>query len=260
MIHCHAPPPIILFLLSLYYTVPLQAQAFQRSHGAIVRGDTARPVLALVFTGDRYADGGEHILEVLNKHEIKGSFFFTGHFYRDTAFAPVIKELIQDGHYMGAHSDQHLLYCSWENRESLLIDRATFEKDLLDNYREMARFGIEQSEAPYFLPPYEWYNEQIATWTEALGFTLINMTYGTRSHADYTVPSDQNYIGSKAIYQSILEYEAEAEHGLNGFLLLSHIGVHPDREDKFYLYLDKLVSTLKKQGYSFQRVDELLSF
>lgn len=260
MMHRHFPLPVLLFLLSLYCTTTSLAQSFQRSHGAIVRGDTSQPVLALVFTGDRYADGGQHILNVLKKHGIKSSFFFTGHFYRDTTFAPIIKSLIRDGHYLGAHSDQHLLYCSWEDRDSLLIDRATFENDLLDNYREMARFGIERTEAPYFLPPYEWYNEQIARWTEALGFTLINMTYGTRSHADYTVPSDQNYIDSKSIYRSILDYEAEAPHGLNGFLLLSHIGVHPDRKDKFYLYLDELITTLKKRGYNFQRVDELLSY
>ncbi len=260
MIHRRFLLPVLLFLLSSYGTTTSQAQAFQQVHGAVVRGDTARPVLALVFTGDRYADGGQHILSVLKKHGIKGSFFFTGHFYRDTTFAPIIQGLIQDGHYLGAHSDQHLLYCSWEDRDSLLIDRITFEKDLLDNYREMAHFGIKRAEAPYFLPPYEWYNEKIARWTEALGFTLINMTYGTRSHADYTVPSDQNYIDSQAIYRSLLEYEAESKHGLNGFLLLSHIGVHPDRKDKFYLHLDELITTLKRRGYEFQRVDVLLEF
>lgn len=253
-------PPLFILLLFIYPSpAKLCAQVFQRSHGAIVRGNTTQPVLALVFTGDRYADGGEHIMDIMKKHGIKGSFFFTGDFYRNRAFAPIIEGLIQGGHYLGAHSDRHLLYCSWENRDSLLVDRATFKKDLLNNYREMARFGIAAAAAPYFLPPYEWYNVQIAAWTEALGFTLINMTHGTRSHADYTVPPDQNYIDSEAIYRSILQYEAEADHGLNGFLLLSHIGVHPERKDKFYTYLEALITTLKERGYGFQRVDELLA-
>ena len=68
----------------------------------------------------------------------------------------------QEGHYLGAHSDKHLLYCTWEKRDSLLVTRETFERDVMNNYAEMERFGIMKDEALYFMPPYEWYNQQIA--------------------------------------------------------------------------------------------------
>lgn len=226
--------------------------------GAIVRGDTTKKALALVFTGDSYAEGGQAIRSALNKHQVKAGFFFTGHFYRNPEFEPLISSLIRDSHYLGAHSDQHLLYCDWTKRDSLLVDKPTFIKDLWDNYKEMAQFGIDPEDAPLFLPPYEWYNDRISGWTADQGLHLINITYGTLSHADYTTPEMPNYRSSQTIYKSILDYEEGSEHGLNGFLLLVHIGVGPEREDKFYLYLDRLISELHSRGYEFKRVDQLI--
>src|SRR3546814_970846 len=70
------------------------------------------------------------------------------------------------GHYLGSHSDKHLLYCDWANRDSLLVTRAEFERDLADSYDALAAFGVNKEQARYFLPPYEWYNDTIASWTD----------------------------------------------------------------------------------------------
>ncbi len=92
-----------------------------------------------------------------------------------------------------------------------------------------------------------------------MGLQLINHTHGTLSHADYTVPGTRNYRSSDEIYQSILDYETSASNGLNGFILLSHIGTAPKRTDKFYFYLEKLLEELNSRGYQFKRIDELLA-
>ena len=227
-------------------------------HGAIVRGDTSIKELALVFTGDEYADGGIHIARVLADKDIKGSFFFTGKFYRNPDFKSIIDTLRNKGHYLGAHSDQHLLYCTWENRDSLLVTQEEFTDDLLKNYHAMLAFGIAREDAPFFLPPYEWYNDSISSWSRAMGLELINLTYGTLTHADYTVPGTKEYRSSSDIFQSILDCETAGSDGLNGFILLTHIGTDPERTDKFYLYLENLVEELKSRGYKFKRIDELL--
>ena len=122
----------------------------------------------------------------------------------------------------------------------------------------MLAFGISKEDAALFLPPYEWYNDSIASWTRALGLQLINHTHGTLSHADYTVPGTRGYRSSNEIYQSILDYELSAANGLNGFILLTHIGTVSERTDKFYFYLEKLLEELKDRGYRFKRIDELL--
>ncbi len=231
----------------------------QYLYGAVIRGDTARKNVSLVFTGDEYADGGEHILAVLQRHGIPGSFFLTGRFLRNPRFAPFIEKLVAEGHYLGAHSDRHLLYCDWEQRDSLLVSRAQFSEDLEMNYRALRAFGIAKEEAPYFLPPYEWYNDTISAWTASLDLQLVNYTAGTLSHADYTVPEEPGYRSSETIYRSITAYERGQAHGLNGFILLSHVGTAPARTDKFYLLLEDLIVELEALGYQFCRIDALLT-
>ena len=151
------------------------------------------------------------------------------------------------------------MYCDWTKRDSLLVSKQEFETDLLDNYTSMSKFTIAKSNAGYFLPPYEWYNDSIATWTKEMGLQLINFTPGTRSNADYTTPSEKNYRSSDEIYKSIIEYEQSKPSGLNGFMLLIHIGTAPERTDKFYFRLPQLITELKAKGYQFQTVKELLN-
>jgi peptidoglycan/xylan/chitin deacetylase (PgdA/CDA1 family) len=194
----------------------------------------------------------------LEKEKIRASFFFTGRFYRNAEFKNVIRQLKEDDHYLGAHSDQHLLYCDWNNRDSLLVTKKEFETDLKKNYAAMSAFGISKKQALYFLPPYEWYNSTIAMWSQQMNLALINFTPGTRSHADYTTPADKNYRSSEDIYNSIIGYEQKHHNGLNGFILLLHIGTDPGRTDKFYDKLPQLVSFLKGKGYEFQVVEQLL--
>ena len=103
----------------------------------------------------------------LNDHKIKASFFFTGDFCRTPSNKKIIERLKTDGHYIGAHSDKHLLYCSWENRDSLLVTKNEFLSDIKNNYKELDRLGITKNKALIYLPPYEWYNDSIASWTKA---------------------------------------------------------------------------------------------
>ncbi len=90
----------------------------------------------------------------------------------------------------------------------------------------------------------------------------MNYTPGTITAADYTWPELKNYRSSQAIRESVLQTEKENmagnRQGLNGFILLLHIGTDPRRTDKFYYQLPQLVGELKKKGYSFVTVAELL--
>ena len=110
----------------------------------------------------------------------------------------------------------------------------------------------------YFIPPYEWYNGRIAEWSQAMGLVLFNFTPGTRSNTDYMADSDPRFVPSKRIVESILAYESSHADGLNGFLLLLHLGAGPARTDKMHPHVGPLVDELKRRGYEFVRVDKLL--
>jgi hypothetical protein len=57
---------------------------------------------------------------------------------------------------------------------------------------------------------------------------------------------------------NVKEHESRDPNGLNGFLLLTHIGSGPKRTDKFHNRVDELIGWLKAKGYEPVRVDELL--
>ena len=227
--------------------------------GAIVRGPVDQRAIALVFTGHEFAEGADEILDVLSRRRMRASFFLTGVFLRDAGKAAVIRRMVREGHYVGGHSDAHLLYAPWTGPKVTLISRETFVTDLERNYAELARFGIGRDAARYFLPPYEWYTAEIAAWTRSLGRTLVNFTSGTRSNADYTEEGTPQFVPTAAIFESILARERADAHGLNGFLLLLHVGVGPGRTDKFHLRFDDLAGRLADRGYRFVGVDTLLA-
>lgn len=231
---------------------------FTYVEGGITRGDKNLKQMALVFTGDEFAEGGTVIADALQNNNVKASFFLTGRFYNNRSNRELLERLMKDGHYLGPHSDQHLLYADWNERSKTLVSRKQFEKDLNDNFAAMRRFGFDRRQVPFFLPPYEWYNQEIADWTEALGYRIVNYTPGTRSNADYTTDDDPNYISSDAIMARIKEHEAKDPHGLNGFILLTHIGSGPKRTDKFHDRVDELITWLRTKGYKLVRVDDLL--
>ena len=243
------------FLFLMIAAIPL---AIEFDHGAIIRGNTNKEQIALVFTADEFADGGKIILSTLQKQHVKASFFFTGRFYRNFAFQSLIKQAKEQGHYLGPHSDEHLLYCDWINRDSLLVTKEKFTEDLTSNLKAIEQHRINKTAIKYFIPPYEWFNDSITLWTKQMGIQLINYSPGTKSTADYTTPDMKNYKSSDEIYQSIFDKEKTDPNGLNGFILLIHFGTDPKRTDKFYNHLDKLITELKQQGYKFTCINDVI--
>ncbi len=237
---------------------PGEDRRFLYEEGGIVRGDVSKKELALIFTGGDFADGGPHIRAVLSEKGVKAGFFFTGDFYRSAENKALVRGLVADGHYLGPHSDKHLLYCDWEDRAKTLVTREIFERDVLANYAVMAEYGIRKEGAPYFIPPYEWYNREVAAWSEGLGLSLFNFTPGTSSNADYTTPDLPSYLPSDVIYGRILGHEKKDPNGFNGFILLIHIGTDPKRTDKLYARLGELIDAIRARGYTFVRIDDLL--
>lgn len=227
---------------------------YQKSSGAIVRMNPQVRTIYLVFTGHGFSEGGQTIAKTLQKNQIKASFFFTGDFYRNPENKDLIQHLIQGGHYLGGHSDQHILYCSLDHPDSMLVAPQEFFDDIIHNYQAMNTFGIQSNHAPYYLPPFEKCNDQIAAWADELGLRMVNYTPGTLSNQDYSIPSmGRDYCPSQKIYDSIMNYEHQDFNGLNGFILLTHIGSHPERTDKFYAKLDSLIIQLNHKGYTFDR-------
>jgi peptidoglycan/xylan/chitin deacetylase (PgdA/CDA1 family) len=241
------------YLLSSLETENESSKGVTDSQGALVRMNPDEKKVYLIFSAHEYAEGGRIITASLKKNQAKASFFFTGAFYKNAENQSIIKQLIADGHYLGAHSDGHLLYADWTKRDSSLVSHQQFSGDLKVNYQTMATLGITPEKASVFLPPYEWYNAESVDWSRQAGLKVINFTPGIRSNADYTTPDMPGYRSSETIMKDIKTFEKKDPNGLNGCIMLIHFGTAPERTDKFYNRLDDLLKYLRQRGYKTER-------
>lgn len=238
-----------------YYLSALQKEANDRSvvydsEDAIVKLNTDEKKIYLMFSAHEYAEGGNKILSVLKQNKVKASFFLTGDFVRNPKFKGLIKQIVGNGHYIGSHSDKHLLYADWNKRDSLLVTKDSFRTDLDNSLNELRKFSSKP--ANWYLPPYEWYNKTIAGWIKESGLKLINFTSGTGTNADYTWPALSNYKGSDEIIKKL--FEIESKKGLKGNLILFHLGTDARRDDKLYHRLNEIIVRLKRLGYSLEKL------
>ncbi len=226
--------------------------------GAIIRGDSKKKRVALVFTGDEYFEGLPEITRTLKDQNVKAGFFFTGNLYGNKKATRLIKALIADGHYLGPHSDKHLLYNDWKQRDSLLVSRDSVILDLNNNYKKMQALGI-RIDKKLLIPPFEWWNDSVANWVSDEGVQLVSFTPGIPTNADYTYPEmGKAYKSSEVILQKLFEKEASGE--LNGAIILVHVGTDARRKDKLFVRLAELIKKLRSEEYSFERVDNFLGF
>jgi peptidoglycan/xylan/chitin deacetylase (PgdA/CDA1 family) len=253
----------LLFVFSFVVaSVSAQAQSntrFTSMQGGFVRADTSCKDLTLLFTADEWGEGLPHIRKTLKKTGVKGSFFFTGRFYQNPKYKNVIRQLAKDGHYLGPHSHQHLLYCDWAKRDSLLVKKDSFETDLRQNLAAMKNLGLPIHLPHYFVPPYEWWNDSIAAWSRQMGLMIVSFTPGIRTNADYTWPEmGAAYKSTEWILNWLNDSLTHSPQVLNGAIFLIHAGTDPRRKDKLYLHLGALIHTLQKNGFVFRSLEEFL--
>ena len=229
---------------------------WETAYGGIVRGDKAEKKIALIFTGGEHGGGTEHILDVLKQTNVKASLFVTGDYLNVADYRPLLKRAAAEGHYVGPHSHAHLLYCPWEDRNRTLVTEDEFKQDLQTNIDELAGLGVLDPRQPvFFIPPYEWYNQDQTDWAKSMDVILFNFTPGSGSNGDWIPEGHKRFRSSEKILADILEFEQKNETGLNGFLLLLHLG--STRKDKMHFQLLPLIQELQKRGYDFIRIDHL---
>ena len=258
--------PLLLFFALLnggcvtprHNSIPdLSAKPWTFVEGGVTRGDVTKKQIALIFTGGDFGEGSHHILDVLARRNVKSSFFVTGDFIRKPELVPHLKRMVRDGHYLGPHSDAHALYAPWEDRGKTLVTEQFFKTDLQKNIDDLRSLGALKDGGPvYFIPPYEWYNADQTRWSREMNVLLFNFTPGSGSNRDWAPEAHKSFAPSRKIYEDILAYEQKDPHGLNGFILLLHLG--SERTDKMFLLLEPLIEEINSRGYEFVRIDELL--
>lgn len=230
--------------------------------------DTSDKSVYLVFTAEfstndngyfENFDGIVPVLDTLADRGVKGSFFPTGNCFRVEKYAEPIRRIIAEGHYLSHHSNHHLLLCTEDAEKRTLVDMDSLKVDISAMEAEMARFGLEKKDYTWMIPPYEYYNAETAQNLIDLGYKLVNPTPGIITGHDWMPKEASNYMSAEDQVQTIWDYEASSETGLNGAVILVHAMNYPCRtdEDRVHTHLGEIIDGLRERGYSFKTFKEL---
>jgi hypothetical protein len=111
---------------------------------------------------------------------------------------------------------------------------------------------LEPFKSCYRLP----FNDSIASYSGKAGLKLINVSTGTKTNQDWTIPEKgKPYYSSDFLMKDLMSYEKRM--GMNGYILLIHPGTDPARKDKFYLRIDSILTFIEKKNYSFHSFSEI---
>lgn len=236
-------------------------------YGVVEKIDTQQKFVYLVFTAHySEADSGRFenfdgvvpVLNTLKEKGVKGSFFPTGVCFTVDRYREPLHRIIDEGHYLSAHSYGHLLLCDYDDPEKSLVTADSLRADFAKMEFQLMRLGLKKEQFRWIIPPYEHYNQFTADAMRALGYSIVNPTRGLLTGMDWTSPGSSNYVSTDEIIDNLWEYERK--NTLNGVVLLIHAMNYPDRtdDDRPYNRLGEIIDTLRSRGYGFRTMTDVI--
>lgn len=240
-----------------------QSGKLEETNCGVSRGPKTEKKIALVFTAGYFCEGGPTFLDTLKQYNAKASFFIMSAAAKSTDAASkcsvVLPRLIDEGHYVGGHSNTHPDMVDRQGGKTL-VTRAKFDDEVKKNGDLLRTKGVRGS-MRYWMPPSETFNEEIVQWSLEDGLSTVHMTACPETRGDYLpITSGGGKFTNDAIVQRTLGCETKDPNHLNGAILFFHLGVGTARPeaDKFHNAFPTLMKELVARGYTFVRIDELL--
>ena len=210
--------------VNLVFSVPAQFQ------GKTVRQvNLSRPskVIALTFDDGPWPKTTLQVLDILKKNDIKATFFWIGRNLKN--YPDIGRQVVQDGHVIGNHTWHH-----WYFRMSPAMAAAEIENTAALIYKTT---GVKTS---LFRPPGGFMNNGVAAYARSQKYAVVM----------WSDDPGENHIGRSAsvLANNVLKAVRPGE------IVLLH-DIHP----RTVQALPLIIAGLKKQGYQFVTVPELLA-
>jgi len=192
--------------------------------------DDSDKVIYLTFDAGYENGNVEKTLDILKKHNAKGSFFILENLIKRNT--ELVKRMFEEGHTVGNHTLSHLNMSKVKDKEKF---RSEIEglSSLCKEYT-----GFEMS--CYYRPPEGRFSEQNLIFLEELGYKTVLWSFAYDDWDNNKQPSPEKAMSK------IMRYLH------NGEVML----LHPTSETNAEI-LDGLLTELENMGYRFGSLEEL---
>jgi len=199
--------------------------------GDPIRGiKTTEKVIALTFDDGPEPPYTEKILDVLDKNQVKATFFVLGG--NAKAYPQLIERIMKDGHDLGNHTMSHSMM---KNKPVEVM-----QKDIASVDEILRGYGYKKDIS--FRAPHGGLSPNLKT-------ALHNLN---KQHVLFNfLPQDWTKISAQEIYDNCMKQLKP------GLIITLHDG--GKRRDNTVIATEMLIKNLKEQGYRFVTVSELLA-
>lgn len=201
-----------------------------KKHGAVYKGDPNKKDIYLTFDNGYENGYTEKILDVLKKEKVPATFFVTGHYLLSAS--DLVKRMVEEGHIVGNHS--------WHHPDLTQVSDQRLKEEL-EKVKKKTEELTGQKEMKYIRPPRGVFSERTMELAKQQGYTHI---FWSLAFIDWKTDQQK---GAQYSYDSIMKQIHP------GAILLLHT-VSKDNADA----LEDVIKDLKKQGYTFKSLDDLI--
>ena len=190
--------------------------------------ETDEKKIALSFDAAWGNEDCRNILDILEKHDVKVTFFMTGGWVEN--YPEDVKAIYEAGHDLGNHSENH------KNMSQLSDDEKT--QELMKAHNKVKELvGVEMD---LFRPPYGDYDDEVILNANKNGYYTIQWSVDSLDWKDY---------GRDSIIDTVVNHKELK----NGAIILCHNGAKYTVDA-----LDEMIIKLKEKGYEFVPISELI--
>ncbi len=200
-------------------------------YGGIFIADTSKKELYLTFDNGYEQGYTSAILDVLREKKVPAAFFVTGHYIREEP--DLVKRMVKEGHTVGNHSFHHPNFAKTSD--------AGIQEEL-ERVEQLFAKVTGKKMPKYLRPPRGIFSERTLAVTNELGYTNV---FWSLAYKDWETKQQK---GWNYAYNNVMKRVHP------GAIILLHT-VSKDNADA----LGKLIDDLRKQGYTFHRLDELMA-
>ena len=228
-------------------------------------GATDKHFVSITFDGGSTSNSASDILDTLRSRNVKTTMFLTGQFIRK--YPDLVKRIISDGHEIGNHTLDHKHLTTWamdKTQASLPYVNQEFIASELFGAEKILKDKTGGSFVPLWRSPFGEFNPGICRMALSCGYVHIGWRQGQswkQSLDSNDWIADQETPGYKTpgeVIEKIMTMAETNPDGINGGIILMHLGSEREGPNQVYHVVGKLIDSLRADGYKIIPVTEMM--